>query len=188
MPHSRRFGQALLSTAGLLGLRTVSLRSVLGAGLAGCDSSAEPGSDADASAGDPDASDAAVLEAPDADRPDAADAGTTAPARAARVIVVRSGYGGAVTALRLTERGLPVTMIEMGRLWDKPGADGKVFCTPFQPDGRAMWFEDQTINAIKRFGPISTSFPCRARRACSPYAATQRWRCTAGAAWAVARS
>jgi hypothetical protein len=58
------------------------------------------------------------------------------------VVIIGSGYGSAVTALRLTERGIPVTMLEMGRLWNKPQADGRVFCSPLAPDGRAMWFQD----------------------------------------------
>lgn len=55
-------------------------------------------------------------------------------------LVVGTGYGGAVTALRLAERGIPVTMLEKGRLWNTPGKDGKVFCTVFSLDDRAMWF------------------------------------------------
>lgn len=57
-----------------------------------------------------------------------------------RVLVVGTGYGGAVTAMRLAQQGVPVTMLEMGQLWNKPGKDGKVFCNSLKPDERAMWF------------------------------------------------
>jgi cholesterol oxidase len=62
-------------------------------------------------------------------------------------LVVGTGYGGAVTALRLAQAGQPVTMLEMGRLWNTPGKDGKIFCKPFSPDDRAMWFKDR-ISAV----------------------------------------
>jgi cholesterol oxidase len=42
-------------------------------------------------------------------------------------LVVGTGYGGSVTALRLAQQGHRVTMLEMGRLWNTPGKDGKVF-------------------------------------------------------------
>src|SRR5687768_11121543 len=43
------------------------------------------------------------------------------------VVVVGSGYGGAVVAKRLTERGVSVLMLEMGRFWNTPASDGKIF-------------------------------------------------------------
>jgi len=62
-------------------------------------------------------------------------------------LVIGTGYGGSVTALRLAQKGQRVTMLEMGRLWNTPGKDGKVFCKPFSPDDRAMWFKDR-ITAV----------------------------------------
>jgi len=67
------------------------------------------------------------------------------------VVIVGSGYGAAVTALRLTQAGIPVTLFEKGRLWDTPGADGKIFCHSLSPDGRAMWFKNETEAFIKSF-------------------------------------
>ncbi|MET0386993.1 MAG: GMC oxidoreductase [Polyangiales bacterium] len=65
-----------------------------------------------------------------------------------------------MAALRLTERGIPVTLLERGRLWNQKQADGTIFCTPFEPDGRAMWFKDRTEVVVKSFaGVFPTSFP-----------------------------
>ncbi|KAA5835081.1 GMC family oxidoreductase [Saccharopolyspora hirsuta] len=76
---------------------------------------------------------------------------TTAPAAAAKptgdvlpAVIVGTGYGAAVTALRLGEAGVPTLMLEMGRLWDTPGEDGNVFCSMLRPDGRAMWLKNRT--------------------------------------------
>jgi len=78
-----------------------------------------------------------------------------------RALVVGTGYGGAVTALRLAERGVPVTMLEMGRLWNTPGADGKVFCSNEHPDERAMWFSTQAAAVVTSFGghPVNREVP-----------------------------
>lgn len=59
-------------------------------------------------------------------------------------IVIGSGYGAAVSALRLGEAGIETTVLEMGRLWNEPGEDGKVFCTITAPDERSMWFKNRT--------------------------------------------
>jgi cholesterol oxidase len=69
----------------------------------------------------------------------------------APVIVVGTGYGGAVAALRLAEKGIPVIMLEMGRMWTQAGADGKVFSKTLSPDGRAMWFKTKTEAPLKTF-------------------------------------
>jgi cholesterol oxidase len=68
-----------------------------------------------------------------------------------QALIVGTGYGAAVTALRLTEAGYSVTMLEAGRLWDTPGSDGTIFCKPFMPDGRAMWFQNKTETNFKTF-------------------------------------
>lgn len=74
-------------------------------------------------------------------------------------LVIGTGYGGAVTALRLAQRGQSVTMLEMGQLWNTPGKDGKVFCKPFSPDERAMWFKDHVtavFSTVAGVLPISS--------------------------------
>ncbi|NJQ00170.1 GMC oxidoreductase [Streptomyces zingiberis] len=59
-------------------------------------------------------------------------------------VVVGSGYGASVAALRLGEAGVTTLVLEMGRLWEEPAADGKVFCGMLNPDRRSMWFKDRT--------------------------------------------
>lgn len=66
-------------------------------------------------------------------------------------IVVGTGYGGAVTALRLAEAGIPVVMLEMGQLWTQPTTGGTIFSKTLSPDGRAMWFKDRTEAPLKTF-------------------------------------
>ncbi|WP_328612428.1 GMC oxidoreductase [Amycolatopsis sp. NBC_00355] len=66
-------------------------------------------------------------------------------------VVIGTGYGAAVTALRLGEAGVPTLMLEMGRLWTTPGADGKVFCPMLTPDERSMWFKDRTEAPLASF-------------------------------------
>jgi cholesterol oxidase len=79
------------------------------------------------------------------------------------VLVIGTGYGAAVTAKRLTAQGVPVTMLEMGRLWDQPGWDGKIYCPILRPDGRAMWFKNQTETVTQTFFGIPISFPTPSR-------------------------
>lgn len=56
-------------------------------------------------------------------------------------IVIGSGFGGAVSALRLAQKGIQTTVLERGRHWDKdsdnpyPG----LFPTSSNPDGRCGW-------------------------------------------------
>ena len=74
-------------------------------------------------------------------------------------LVIGTGYGGSVAALRLAQAGQQVLMLEMGRLWNTPGADGKIFCKPFSPDDRAMWFKDHVtavFSTVAGFIPISS--------------------------------
>ncbi len=66
-------------------------------------------------------------------------------------LVIGSGYGGAVAALRLTQAGVPTRIVEMGRSWDTPGPDGKIFCGLLDPDKRAMWLADKTDQPVSNF-------------------------------------
>lgn len=60
-----------------------------------------------------------------------------APGRTA--IVIGTGFGGSVAALRLGEAGFSTTVFERGRRWPiRP--DGDTFATFSAPDKRAAWF------------------------------------------------
>ena len=74
-----------------------------------------------------------------------------AAVESAPAIVVGSGYGAAVAALRLGQAGIRTLVLEMGRLWNTAGADGKVFCNTATPDQRSMWFRTRTEAPLATF-------------------------------------
>lgn len=88
---------------------------------------------------------------------------TAAQAKAARVaapiasgahvpaLVIGTGYGGSVAALRLAQAGVDVHMIEMGMAWDTPGSDGKIFCNTTSPDQRSYWLRTRTKAPLNFF-------------------------------------
>lgn len=59
-----------------------------------------------------------------------------------KIIIVGSGYGGAVAALRLCEKGYKVTLLEMGLDWSKAGIP---FSRMMAPGKSAAWLKKQTI-------------------------------------------
>lgn len=56
-----------------------------------------------------------------------------------RAVVIGSGFGGAVAALRLTEAGVPVTILEQGRAWPT-GPNSNTFPTLRHLDQRALFY------------------------------------------------
>jgi cholesterol oxidase len=65
-----------------------------------------------------------------------------------RVVVIGSGFGGAVTALRLVEAGIPVLLLERGIRWPT-GPDADTFARMFAPDNRSAWLSPTpTLNPV----------------------------------------
>jgi cholesterol oxidase len=80
--------------------------------------------------------------------PTRADADEYSPA-----LVIGSGFGGAVTALRLGRAGVGTIVIERGRQWPR-SAFLPVFSNEQLPDGRAFWFKD-----VARFPSLLAETP-----------------------------
>ena len=77
------------------------------------------------------------------------------------VLVIGTGYGGSVAALRLAQAGVDVHMVEMGMSWDTPGPDGKIFANTTEPDGRSYWLRTRTKQPLSNFlgVPIDRNIP-----------------------------
>ncbi|MET0896666.1 MAG: GMC oxidoreductase [Mycobacterium sp.] len=70
-------------------------------------------------------------------------------------IVIGSGYGGGVSALRLGQGGTDTLVLEMGRHWDTPDADGRRFTKMLPADTRAGWFTDRPPSLVTSYGGFS---------------------------------
>lgn len=82
---------------------------------------------------------------------DAAGGGDGGPPKKGVAIVIGSGFGGAVSALRLGEAGVETIVLERGRRWDiKPTND--TFCENLSPDGRSAWLSTETVAPVAPFG------------------------------------
>ncbi|MFJ6085243.1 GMC oxidoreductase [Streptomyces sp. NPDC092369] len=73
------------------------------------------------------------------------------PGAQVAALVIGSGYGGSVTALRLAQAGVDVHMVEMGMAWDTPGTDGKIFANTASPDYRSYWLRTRTKQPLSNF-------------------------------------
>lgn len=86
------------------------------------------------------------------------------PRQHSRAIVIGSGFGGAVSALRLGQAGVQTTVLEQGMRW--PVSERReTFATDLFPDGRAFWFRDKAKflsvllpKKIKRFAGVMDTF------------------------------
>ncbi len=87
---------------------------------------------------------AGSVTGPAATRPGGFDDTAVRPARVPqtheehRAVVTGSGFGGGVSALRLTQAGVPVLMLERGRRWPT-GPNADTFPSATAPDRRMVW-------------------------------------------------
>ena len=70
-------------------------------------------------------------------------------------IVVGSGYGGGVSALRLGQAGVQTLILEKGRHWDTPDEDGRRFTRMLPADNRAAWFSDVPPSLVPSYMGVS---------------------------------
>lgn len=67
-------------------------------------------------------------------------------------LIIGSGFGGAVTALRLGEAGISTIVLEQGKRWQSTLAP---FSRSLPPDGRSTWLRTKTILPFGPSLPIS---------------------------------
>lgn len=70
-------------------------------------------------------------------------------------IVVGSGYGGGVSALRLGEAGVRTLVLEKGRHWNVPDEDGRRFSKMLPADSRAAWFSEVPPSLVSSYQGLS---------------------------------
>ena len=73
-------------------------------------------------------------------------------------IVIGSGFGGAVAALRLGQAGIDTLVLERGRRWPIR-SDGNTFATFKKPDGRANWLRETTGEGLLGLPHLVSAMP-----------------------------
>jgi cholesterol oxidase len=144
----RRFlGMAALESAAALGLTTVSCGTGSGSDAFGASGGSGGQGGDSAMGGSSGRAGAGSSPGGAGGRADGGGAASTVlPA-----VVIGTGYGAAVAALRLGEAGVETLMLEMGQLWTRPGADGNVFCGMLSPDERSTWLKTRTEAPLASF-------------------------------------
>lgn len=73
-------------------------------------------------------------------------------------LVIGSGYGGAVAALRLTQAGKKVQMLEMGLDWEKEDAKHKPFSNLITPKNNSTWLKKSTQAPMMNIAHFNKKF------------------------------
>ena len=73
-------------------------------------------------------------------------------------LIIGSGYGGAVAALRLTQAGYPATILEMGLNWNTTGERYKPFSDMQSPKPNSTWLKEKTIAPLLNTTVFSEKF------------------------------
>lgn len=92
---------------------------------------------------------AGLLGACSSDRSDTKPTTTPSDRQRRKVIVIGTGFGGSVTALRLARRGVDVTLIERGKRW--ASGERGTFPTMTEPDQRVSWLSETNTAAGNLF-------------------------------------
>src|SRR6266487_3165398 len=78
----------------------------------------------------------------------------TANDESLEAVVIGSGFGGSVAALRLGQAGYQTVVLERGLRWPIT-AQQTTFATYEHPDGRAAWLSPTTVDPINQHVPLN---------------------------------